>query len=889
MNLQLRRLLRGSISTSISTSNGDIYPDPRDDSDHNGDDEYDDGGDNGGEGDEELEQLIVDVNVDVDVDADENLGVDLYNEDTGCIDHHDSDDSDDYRENKKLKRPRRQKRRRRGQHLQLNEEEDYDYEHEHEHKYGYRYDKDDDNEYKYTQRRLMTLAIICAAGLISILCVSTFNRHSNRNNRRYWTTSSNVFPDELLQDEVSGSGLGSGLSSGLSSGSGSGGSSSGGVYSLSDFRNDIGIAVPYWKDLLATYNLPYDDFDDNEAYYDDGGGSFFNDEAYGVHANANVNSNLSSSSLLRKNVTSGNNDTDDMNINMNVDKNGNGINNGIIPHLGPCYLPHTIEEMNDIEWSALIEKNYNKSHNERNIIYPAPYVPYSSYQKQQQKLQQQQHSNERASHHSSSSSSSSSSTSILQQSSNLANYCRPGFIIIGAGKCGTSSLYHYLTGHDRVAPAKKKQIHYFKYYPKRPMSWYLSHFYGAQDFLSSGSLITGEASPGYLPYPDVAHRIRSYMANKANNGYNGYNNRDGQAKANAIVPMPKIITIVRNPLERSYSSYNYNYVEPALLKIKKDVDKARRKFNHRGKSGSNSNSNSNSTNNLNRSINNKYHSSKVKAKGKGRSKNNSKNSEMVDNILTKNMTDGEIIDEYLFSFEQLIEAEMVVLKECLKKGGAGEQGAKALYGSKPWAMPLFKQREKLEEQQQQQLKGNRHTPPSGSDELPPLVTMDDSCYGDTVSATVPRIQWKELVESYPHKIINVKNLHLVQSIIGRSLYSLPLEWWYELYPSDDLYLVCNEDLKYRPSKTMSDVSDFLGLPAFDFDPVVTKGMYNVGGNDGYDRVTDWEKVKTTTTRTNHKKSGDGIPISDELRAKYLSFVKPYNERLFELAEKRCDW
>jgi hypothetical protein len=47
-------------------------------------------------------------------------------------------------------------------------------------------------------------------------------------------------------------------------------------------------------------------------------------------------------------------------------------------------------------------------------------------------------------------------------STNVAGGCRPGFVIIGAGKCGTSSLYHYLTGHPRVAPAYAKQIHYFK-------------------------------------------------------------------------------------------------------------------------------------------------------------------------------------------------------------------------------------------------------------------------------------------------------------------------------------------------------------------------------------------------------------------------------------------
>ena len=43
----------------------------------------------------------------------------------------------------------------------------------------------------------------------------------------------------------------------------------------------------------------------------------------------------------------------------------------------------------------------------------------------------------------------------------ISGGCRPGFIILGAGKCGTSSLYHYLLGHPRVAPAFAKQIHYF--------------------------------------------------------------------------------------------------------------------------------------------------------------------------------------------------------------------------------------------------------------------------------------------------------------------------------------------------------------------------------------------------------------------------------------------
>jgi len=219
-------------------------------------------------------------------------------------------------------------------------------------------------------------------------------------------------------------------------------------------------------------------------------------------------------------------------------------------------------------------------------------------------------------------------------------------------------------------------------------------------------------------------------------------------------------------------------------------------------------------------------------------------------------------NEYVFEFEDMIAVELKQLKDCLTPGGPGEQGARHLYGAKEWAKALFKQRE--EEGQ------------------PPLVTLDASCYGGKVSKTVPRRQWEALVERYPNKVINVKNIHLVQSLVGRSLYSAPLEWWYALYRKEDLYLFCSEELRYRTSESMSDVSDFLGLPSFDFTPVVDEGMYNVGDQSGsaeYDIATKWNATAVL----------DDIPISDELRKEYIDFMKPYNERLFELAGKRCDW
>lgn len=108
----------------------------------------------------------------------------------------------------------------------------------------------------------------------------------------------------------------------------------------------------------------------------------------------------------------------------------------------------------------------------------------------------------------------------------LQNQCKPGFLIIGAGKAGTSSLYKYLVGHDRVLPAKIKQVQFFKYHHELGMRWYLSHFPTAKAFLSSGALMTGEAAPGYLPYPEVAARTQIMM------------------------PGSKLLLLVREPIDR---------------------------------------------------------------------------------------------------------------------------------------------------------------------------------------------------------------------------------------------------------------------------------------------------------------------------------------------------
>jgi len=49
----------------------------------------------------------------------------------------------------------------------------------------------------------------------------------------------------------------------------------------------------------------------------------------------------------------------------------------------------------------------------------------------------------------------------------------PDFIIIGAGKCGTTSLYNFLIQHPNIYPSKIKEVNYFG---RRWTKWYRPNF-----------------------------------------------------------------------------------------------------------------------------------------------------------------------------------------------------------------------------------------------------------------------------------------------------------------------------------------------------------------------------------------------------------------------------
>ena len=103
----------------------------------------------------------------------------------------------------------------------------------------------------------------------------------------------------------------------------------------------------------------------------------------------------------------------------------------------------------------------------------------------------------------------------------------PDFIIIGAQRSGSTSLYHYLTQHPLVAPAAEKELKYFTLFHGRPWGWYRRRFPAA---LPTGGR-TGEATPYYLFHPHAPRRIKE--------------------RATAA----RLIAVLRNPVDRAYSHY----------------------------------------------------------------------------------------------------------------------------------------------------------------------------------------------------------------------------------------------------------------------------------------------------------------------------------------------
>ena len=116
----------------------------------------------------------------------------------------------------------------------------------------------------------------------------------------------------------------------------------------------------------------------------------------------------------------------------------------------------------------------------------------------------------------------------------VAGRAWPDVVVLGAQRCGTTSLWRWLTGHpDFVAPVLgMKGVHYFDLAADRPAAWYRAHFPLRRSLGEDGR--TGEASPYYLFHPRVpAHA------------------------AAVLPPSTRFVVLLRDPVRRAVSHYHH--------------------------------------------------------------------------------------------------------------------------------------------------------------------------------------------------------------------------------------------------------------------------------------------------------------------------------------------
>lgn len=140
----------------------------------------------------------------------------------------------------------------------------------------------------------------------------------------------------------------------------------------------------------------------------------------------------------------------------------------------------------------------------------------------------------------------------------------PNFIVIGAPRAGTTSLYHYLLQHPQVAMSRTKETNYFAYLASRSEPGYrtgLSIQWPVKSpeeykalFRGGECKAVGEASPLYFFAPGVARQIKTHL------------------------PDTRLVMILRNPVERAYSAYMKNCREGT--ETRSFEDRILREINH---------------------------------------------------------------------------------------------------------------------------------------------------------------------------------------------------------------------------------------------------------------------------------------------------------------------
>jgi hypothetical protein len=144
----------------------------------------------------------------------------------------------------------------------------------------------------------------------------------------------------------------------------------------------------------------------------------------------------------------------------------------------------------------------------------------------------------------------------------------PGFVMVGASRAGTTSLFRALSAHPQVQrPAVNKGVRYFDLNYDRPFAWYQGHFpLEATARRRAGGLgepLAFEASGYYMFHPFAIERLAH------------------------VLPDVRIVAMLRDPVERAFSAwkhesargYEWETFETALEleddRLKGEVDRMR--------------------------------------------------------------------------------------------------------------------------------------------------------------------------------------------------------------------------------------------------------------------------------------------------------------------------
>jgi hypothetical protein len=118
----------------------------------------------------------------------------------------------------------------------------------------------------------------------------------------------------------------------------------------------------------------------------------------------------------------------------------------------------------------------------------------------------------------------------IQSMSAMKPLHKPNFFILGAAKCGTTTLYAYLKRHPDIFMSRVKEPTFFCegfQVVKDPIE-YFELFDGVKD-----ERVIGEASHAYFSNPSSARVLK------------------------ALFPEAKFVVILRNPADRAYSLYHH--------------------------------------------------------------------------------------------------------------------------------------------------------------------------------------------------------------------------------------------------------------------------------------------------------------------------------------------